>query len=83
MTQPSTFMKKKPVKEQPKSVVDLKCPRCGKVTHHYLDPKTGEYRCVICQSVNKTIKVAPAKDIEFVADPELEDALNPTPEVEK
>lgn len=70
-------MSKKSVKLPPKSVEDLKCPKCGRVTRHYLNPKTGEYRCVICQSVNKTIKVAPAKDVEFEMDPELEAALNP------
>lgn len=67
-------MKKKAV---PERLLDLKCPRCGKVTHHYLNSETGEYKCVICQAVNKTIKVEPKKVVVFEADPELDAALNP------
>lgn len=54
----------------------MKCSECGKVTKHYLSSK-GEYRCLICGTVNKT--VAPKKEMEvvFEADKELDDALNP------
>jgi len=65
-------MKKKSVKK----LMDIMCPKCGRITHHYLND--GEYRCVVCQSVNKTIKVKPKKEVVFEMDPELDAALNPT-----
>jgi uncharacterized Zn finger protein (UPF0148 family) len=68
-------MKKKSVK--PSKLIDIQCPRCGRVTHHYLNELTGEYKCVICQSTNKTIKVKPKKEILFTADEDLEAELNP------
>ena len=70
-------MKKKSVK--PKKLIDITCPKCGRTTHHYLNEETGEYKCVICQSVNKTIKVEPKKEVIFELDAELEAALNPEP----
>jgi hypothetical protein len=51
------------------------CPQCGRVTHHYLND-IGEYKCVVCQSVNKTIKVKPKKEVIFEMDEELEATLN-------
>jgi len=69
-------MKKKSVK--PQKLIDIQCPRCGRITHHYLNEETGEYKCVICQSINKTVKVAPK--IVFEMDPELDAALNPESE---
>jgi DNA-directed RNA polymerase subunit RPC12/RpoP len=56
-------MKKKSV--EPKKLLDMQCPKCGRVTHHYLNELTGEYKCVVCQSVNKTIKVKPKKEVVF------------------
>ena len=70
-------MKKKSVK--PKKLMDIICPKCGRTTHHYLNEETGEYKCVVCQSVNKTIKVKPKKEVVFEMDPELDATLNPDP----
>ena len=70
-------MKKKSVK--PTKLLDMQCPKCGRITHHYLNEVTGEYKCVVCQSVNKTIKVKPKKEVIFEVDAELEAALNPEP----
>ena len=72
-------MKKKSV--EPSKLIDIQCPRCGRITHHYLNELTGEYKCVICQSTNKTIKVKPKKEILFTMDEELEAALNPIEDV--
>lgn len=72
-------MKKKSV--EPKKLLDMQCPKCGRVTHHYLNELTGEYKCVVCQSVNKTIKVKPKKEVVFEMDAELDAALNPVDEV--
>ena len=69
-------MKKKSVK--PTKLLDMRCPKCGRTTHHYLNEVTGEYKCVVCQSVNLTIKVKPKMEVVFEADPELEASLNPT-----
>ena len=66
-------MKKKSVKK----LMDIMCPKCGRITHHYLNEETGEYKCVVCQSVNKTIKVKPKKEVVFETDAELDAALNP------
>lgn len=75
-------MKKKSVK--PQKLIDVQCPRCGRITHHYLNEETGEYKCVICQSINKTIKVKPKKEVVFTMDPELEAELNqPTKLIEE
>lgn len=68
-------MSKKSVK--PQKLIDIQCPRCGRVTHHYLNEVTGEYKCVVCQSINKTIKVEPKKEVVFEMDAELDAALNP------
>lgn len=68
-------MKKKSVKK----LIDIPCPKCGRVTHHYLNEETGEYKCVVCQSTNKTIKVKPKKEVVFETDAELDAALNPDP----
>lgn len=72
-------MKKKSV--EPKKLLDMQCPKCGRVTHHYLNELTGEYKCVVCQSVNKTIKVKPKKEVVFEMDAELDAALNPVVEM--
>lgn len=56
--------------------MDIMCPKCGRITHHYLNEETGEYKCVVCQSVNKTIKVKPKKEVVFEMDPKLDAALN-------
>lgn len=58
------------------SNLEMKCSECGRVTKHYLSSK-GEYRCLICGKVSKTI--APKKEMEvtFEADEELDKALNP------
>ena len=69
-------MKKKSVK--PQKLIDIQCPRCGRVTRHYLNESTGEYKCVRCQSVNKTIKAKPKKEVVFEMDAELEAELNPS-----
>ena len=66
-------MKKKSVK--PRTLIDIQCPVCGRVTHHYLNKVTGEYKCVICQNVSRTIKV---KEVLFEMDKELDSSLNPT-----
>jgi len=68
-------MKKKSVKK----LIDILCPKCGRITHHYLNEETGEYKCVVCQSVNKTIKVKPKKEVVFEMDLELDATLNPDP----
>jgi len=68
-------MKKKSVKK----LMDIMCPKCGRITHHYLNEETGEYKCVVCQSVNKTIKVKPKKEVVFEMDSELDATLNPDP----
>lgn len=68
-------MKKKSV--QPKKLLDIMCPKCGRTTHHYLNKETGEYKCVVCQRVNKTIKVKLKKEVIFEMDEDLEAALNP------
>lgn len=72
-------MKKKSVK--PQKLIDIQCPRCGRITHHYLNELTGEYKCVVCQSVNKTIKVKPKKEVIFEMDEELDAELNPVEEL--
>lgn len=64
-------MKKKSVK--PKKLIDIQCPKCGRITHHYLN-EAGEYRCVVCQNVNKTIRV---QEVVFEMDAEIDSALNP------
>ena len=74
-------MKKKSVK--PQKLIDIQCPRCGRITHHYLNKETGEYRCVLCQSVNKTIKVKSKKEVIFETDADLDAALNQTESVEE
>jgi hypothetical protein len=50
---------------------------CGRVTHHYLNKVTGEYKCVVCQNISKTIEV---KEVLFEMDEELDSSLNPTSE---
>jgi len=71
-------MRKKSVK--PQKLIDIQCPKCGRVTHHYLNSETGEYKCVVCQSVNKTIEV---QEVVFEMDEELDAALNPSDTVEE
>jgi len=74
-------MKKKSVK--PQKLIDIQCPRCGRITHHYLNELTGEYKCVVCQSVNKTIEVKPKKEVIFEMDEELDATLNQTESTEE
>lgn len=76
-------MKKKAKNE---SIVTLKCSCCGKPTKHYLT-KDGEYKCIICQHVDKTVAL---KEVVFESDfdnelskvekeeaaPEVENLLN-------
>lgn len=42
-------------------MIEIKCPRCGKVTKHFLSKdkknKEGVYRCSICCAGNKKIKL--------------------------
>lgn len=54
-------MKKKEKKIQ--SIIEIRCSECKKVTKHYLS-KTGEYKCLICGKVNKSLP----KEIVFVPD---------------
>lgn len=64
--------------------LEIKCPTCGKVTKHYLSSKKGEYRCLICGTVNK--KVSPKKkdlEVVFEADEEFNNQLNLTVEKEE
>lgn len=67
------------MKKKPEKLLDMQCKKCGKVTHHYLhvNGEVGEYRCVRCQSINKTIKVKPEVKIVFEMDAEFEAELNP------
>lgn len=55
-----------------KHIIEYRCKECGRVTKHYLS-KTGEYRCLICSTVNKR---AP-RTVVFEQDEELDTALNP------
>lgn len=68
------------MKQKFPKLIDMVCPKCGRATHHYLNSETGEYRCVRCQSVNKTVKVDPHKEVTFEMDEELDKALNPVEE---
>ena len=67
------------MKKKPEKLLDMQCKRCGQVTHHYLsiNGETGEYKCVRCQTVNKTIKVKPERKVVFKMDAEFEAELNP------
>jgi uncharacterized Zn finger protein len=56
--------------------LEMKCSECGKVTKHYLSSK-GEYRCLICGTVNKTVTPKKKMEVTFEADEELDKALNP------
>lgn len=60
-------MKKNP------AVIEIKCKRCGKVTKHSLT-KSGEYTCVLCGQVNKTVKMRNAV-VEFTPDFEIENTV--------
>ena len=68
------------MKKKPEKLLDMQCKRCGKVTHHYLsiNGEIGSYKCVRCQTTNKTIKVKPEKEIVFKMDAEFEAELNPS-----
>lgn len=59
-------MKKKKQKK-PQSIIEINCSECGRVTKHYLS-KNGEYKCLICGKVNKTI---PKKEVVFKQDENL------------
>ena len=67
------------MKKKPKKLLEMQCSRCGRVTHHYLHSSgdVGEYRCVRCQTINKTIKVKPKTTVIFEMDAEFEAELNP------
>jgi ssDNA-binding Zn-finger/Zn-ribbon topoisomerase 1 len=66
------------MKKKPEKLLDMQCKRCGRVTHHYLykNGEIGEYKCVRCQTVNKTIKVKPERKVVFEMDAEFEAELN-------
>lgn len=68
------------MKKNPEKLLDMQCPRCGRVTHHYLsvNGEIGSYKCVRCQNINKTIKVKPSHKVTFEMDPEFEAELNPS-----
>lgn len=68
--------------KKPEKLLDMQCKRCGKVTHHYLsiNGETGEYKCVRCQTINKTVKVKPKRNVVFEMDAEFEAELNPVAE---
>lgn len=55
-------------------LIKMKCPTCGRITSHYLNDK-GEYKCCICQHVNKTIK---HKEVVFESefDDDLKEPVN-------
>ena len=53
-------MKKKVKSKSPVDMLDLTCKVCGSVTPHFLN-ENGEYRCCICQHVDKKIKVVKIK----------------------
>lgn len=44
-----------------KAIIEIKCPRCNKVTKHFLSKNkaegTGVYRCGICCAGNKKVKL--------------------------
>lgn len=61
---------KKPTKKVD-TILELKCPACGKVTKHYLS-KTGKYKCVICGKANKSLKC----EVEFECDETFINELN-------
>lgn len=42
-------------KKKPKSIVEIVCKECGRVTKHYLSGD-GTYKCMICGQVNKVLK---------------------------
>lgn len=54
----------------------MKCSECGKITKHYLSSK-GEYRCLVCGTVNKVATPKQDLEITFEADEELDKDLNP------
>lgn len=70
------------MRKKPKKLLEMQCSRCGRVTHHYLhtNGEVGEYRCVRCQTINKTIKVKPKTTVIFEMDAEFEAELNPKTE---
>ena len=56
------------------AVLEIACKKCGRVTRHSLN-KDGEYRCNICGSVDKKVKVN-KKNLEIVFTPAFDvDAL--------
>ena len=50
------------------NIIKCKCKSCGTTTKHYLS-KTGEYKCMICGTVNKK---AP-REVVFIPDDALLD----------
>lgn len=54
-------------KSSPQNIITIKCKECGKQTKHYLS-KTGDYKCLICGTVNKSIK---KKEVVFESDDDL------------
>lgn len=55
-------------KSSPKNILTMKCKECGKETKHYLS-KTGDYKCLICGTVNKSI--SKKKEVVFEQDNDL------------
>lgn len=54
-------------KKSPQHIITIKCKECEKQTKHYLS-KTGDYKCLICGTVNKSIK---KKEVVFESDDDL------------
>ena len=52
------------IKKKLEPNINILCSNCGRITPHFLND-CGEYKCSICQTVNKTVKI---KTVEFVPD---------------
>ena len=50
-----------------KSLIEVKCKNCGTITPHFLN-ENGEYRCCICQHIDKKIKVVKINKITPLKD---------------
>lgn len=61
-------------------ILKLKCKKCGKVTQHYLLGDT--YRCIICNTSNKTLKKVKEAVFEpdFDVEPSKEEVTEAIPE---
>lgn len=52
------------IKKKLEPNINILCSNCERITPHFLND-CGEYKCSICQTVNKTVKI---KTVEFVPD---------------